>query len=678
MVAILLLLPALALAAPPPAVTDLLTDAYAQSREGRYDEAIARFREALQLAPDRAAVHKDLAYTLLKAGDTVAARDAFAAALRLEPQDERIALEHAFLCYETREPVAARRAFDRLRRSADASVRDTAAQAFENVDRPLREGIARWAAVVRQAPDNFSAREELARLAEQRDERALAAEHYLGAWRLRPAERSLLLALGRVWNEAARLGDAPALEARAHAALLAASRGADPRTAEAAREQLPARYPYVYEFREALTLDPDSVNLRRELAYLLIEMKLPAEAEREFEDLVRRAPKDLLSVAQLGFLRLQRGDNEHALPLLQQVLDGGDEELADRVRSVLQMPPTLKRSAAVPRREVATEAKVLGGKSLDAGYLQDARKYLSIAHENDPADFDVMLKLGWANNMLKQDQEAVHWFRLAQQSPQAPQQEEAGRAYRNLSATQSRVRLSGWAYPLYSSRWRDLFGYGQLKSEWRIGRLPLTPYLSVRLIGDIRGSRVAIPGQYLSESAVVLGAGVATKPWHRLVAWAEAGAAVSYLAQPAENKRMQPDYRAGVTWSRTWGRTLHAEDAGLFFETNLDAVHVSRFGRTVLGYAQQKLGYTLPTVAALGGLRLQGFWNGNITMDTGRQAWANFAETGPGVRWRWPFLPPSVNLSLSWLQGSHLLPTDPSRPMKFKDIRAGVWYAFTR
>ena len=38
----------------------------------------------------------------------------------------------------------------------------------------------------------------------------------------------------------------------AHAALLAASRGGEPRAAEAARELLPNRYPYVYEFRKAI------------------------------------------------------------------------------------------------------------------------------------------------------------------------------------------------------------------------------------------------------------------------------------------------------------------------------------------------------------------------------------------------------------------------------------------
>ena len=33
---------------------------------------------------------------------------------------------------------------------------------------------------------------------------------------------------------------------------------------------------------------------------------------------------------------------------------------------------------------------------MKAGYLKDALKYLTIAHENDPVDFSVMLKLGWA------------------------------------------------------------------------------------------------------------------------------------------------------------------------------------------------------------------------------------------------------------------------------------------
>ena len=79
----------------------------------------------------------------------------------------------------------------------------------------------------------------MARLAEERDELDLAAVHYERAWRLRPELRNLLLDMGRVakarWNSELTMST-----------LLAASRGAEPRTAEEARALMPARYPYVY------------------------------------------------------------------------------------------------------------------------------------------------------------------------------------------------------------------------------------------------------------------------------------------------------------------------------------------------------------------------------------------------------------------------------------------------
>src|SRR6202043_2414468 len=117
-----------------------------------------------------------------------------------------------------------------------------------------------------------SGHQELARLAEQRDELPLAAEHYEHAWRLRPDHRELLLDLGRVWKQLDRAEDAGA-------ALLAASRGAEARIAEQARELLPVRYPYVYEFERALALDPSNVPLRREFAYLQLQMERTVDAE---------------------------------------------------------------------------------------------------------------------------------------------------------------------------------------------------------------------------------------------------------------------------------------------------------------------------------------------------------------------------------------------------------------
>jgi Tfp pilus assembly protein PilF len=170
-----------------------LDKAYQALRTKEYDRAIAGFERAIALAPDRPSVRKDLAYTLLKVGETTSARDQFAEAMHLDPGDDQVALEYAFLCYETHQEATARRIFDRYRKSSA-----TAAQAFENIDRPLREGIDRWKQALAVSPDNFSGHQELARLAEQRDEFPLAAEHYERAWRLRSDHRELLLDLGRV------------------------------------------------------------------------------------------------------------------------------------------------------------------------------------------------------------------------------------------------------------------------------------------------------------------------------------------------------------------------------------------------------------------------------------------------------------------------------------------------
>src|SRR5260370_494349 len=121
-----------------------LTQAYKLLAQKDYDLAIALFRKALALQPANAGVHKDLAYTLLKAGENADARDEFESALKLNPHDETAGLEYAFLCFETEKKIEARRTFDRLRHQGSAATRATAEQAFQNIDKPLADGIARW------------------------------------------------------------------------------------------------------------------------------------------------------------------------------------------------------------------------------------------------------------------------------------------------------------------------------------------------------------------------------------------------------------------------------------------------------------------------------------------------------------------------------------------------------
>ncbi len=653
-----------------------LSKAYEFLRAKDYDNAIAFFEKAIAAAPTRPSIRKDLAYTLLKVGESEAARDQFGEAMRLDHNDTHVALEYAFLCYETKKQAEARRIFDRIRKTGDPTSAATAEQAFQNIDTPLRTGIERWTKALEMNPGNFSAHDELAELAEQRDELSLAAEHYLAAWRLLPDRKSVLLDLGRVLKAQNKIEEA-------NAALLAASRGGETRAAEAARELLPHRYPYVYEFRKALELDSANIELRRELAYLLLGMNKKEEAEREFKIITDRAPDDLLSAAQLGFLYLARNDRAAAMPLLERVLKGNDPELANRVRAALQLPqaPTgephsANRMIAKPGETVtgAAEAKVMAERSMKAGYLKDAVKYLTIAHDADPLDFAVMLQLGYAYNMMHDDADAIRWFALARDSDDAKIVDDATHAFNNLRPGLAFMRTTTWLFPFYSTRWHDMFGYGQIKTEFKIGKLPFRPYISTRIVGDTRQTTGGALPQYLSESSFIFGVGVATRYWHGVMGWAEAGEAVSYLGRHPGVGLAMPDYRGGVSFARGWGHSIRSEKPVLFFETNADGVFVSRFGNDFLTYSQNRAGFTPRHIA---GLETQIFINANFTMDDKRQGWANFVEAGPGIRFRWPWMPPSLMFSVNVTHGAYTIPQDGVRKPNFNDIRAGFWYAFT-
>ena len=580
-----------------------LNAAYEALRAKDYDRAIYAFRQAIAVAPDRPSVREDMAYALLKTGETEAARDQFAEAVRLDPHNDQVALEYAFLCYETKQPVTARRIFERLSQAGNA----TAKEAFENVDRPLREGIARWRKTVQLTPDNLSSHEELARLAEQRDDLALAAEHYQIAWKLRVDRRDLLLDLGRVWKEMNRPEDAAA-------ALVAAWRGASARVSEQARELLPARYPYLSEFERALVLDPTNAALQKDVEYL--------------------------------------HNQEEAAP--------------SRPRLNVPEPPV-------------TDPKKLGEASFDKGYLKDALKYLQVAHENDPGDFDVMLKLGWTLNMLKSDREALRWFGMARASPDAAIASEASRAYRNLAPSLRRFRTTIWAYPIFSTRWNDLFTYAQAKTEMRLGSFPLRPYLSLRFVGDARGLvNTSFGAQFLSDRSTIFAAGLASVPWRGFTGWFEAGEALYYRKTPGNIGRLKPDYRGGISFGKGWGNLLTAGSHGAFAETSDDGLFVSRFANDSLLYSQNRIGYTLRGAENWGGFHSQALWNFNATADAKGQYWANFVETGPGVRFRFESLPPQFLFSVSLLRGAYLINEfNPRRP-NYYEVRVGVWYAITR
>ena len=296
-------------------------------------------------------------------------------------------------------------------------------------------------------------------------------------------------------------------------------------------------------------------------------------------------------------------------------------------------------------------------RSIKAGYMKDALKYLESAHESDPGDFDVMLKMAWTNNILRRDAVAYRWFELARQSPDPTLAADAQKGFRNLHAAGQRFRTSLWLFPVFSTRWHDLFSYGQLKTEIHTG-LPVRPYVSVRFVGDTRsamGASTTGAGSplYLSESAFIFAVGAATPPWHGLTVWGEAGTAVNYL-----KGGIRPDYRGGLSAAHSFRREGSRWNAA----ATLDALYISRFNNDFLVYTQSRAGYGILN------------WNANVTIDARRQDWANFVETGPGIRIP---LPQSMYVTFNALRGRYLIDS-PSRAGTFNDLRAGFWYAITR
>ena len=202
-------------------------------------------------------------------------------------------------------------------------------------------------------------------------------------------------------------------------------------------------------------------------------------------------------------------------------------------------------------------------------------------------------------------------------------------------------------------------------------------------VGDAKGAERP-PGsgwapQYLSENAATAAIGVTTPSWRGLLGWFEAGAQMPFRlpAIRSDDRWVKPDFRGGASFARGIGHLLTPGSRGLFAETTDDAIFVSRFERDTILYSQNRAGFTLPQPeTALGGIHVQVYWNSNFTTDVKRLYWANTVETGPGIRLRFPRWP--LLFSMDALRGGYLVTQGNPRGPHFTDLRAGVWYAFTR
>jgi hypothetical protein len=351
----------------------------------------------------------------------------------------------------------------------------------------------------------------------------------------------------------------------------------------------------------------------------------------------------------------------------------------DALRGFKKRPAEAVASPKPQSQAAVVDAKTMGKKSLALGYSKDAIRYLRQAHEQDPTDADIMLQLGWAYNLVKDDAEALTWFKAARHADDPAVAAQATTAYRNLSG-ESGPQTTVWALPMYSSRWKDMFLYGQVKRSfslpWDAANKWLSLYVSTRFIGDVKSSlpEAALGAQYLSESSFIAGLGLNTRTWHHFMGWAEAGEAMKYLPSRRDIGAAIPDYRGGLNFTKGFGHLLGSPSPGLFYENVDEAIYVSRFQKDWLFFSRHRAGYTFD----FGKESLQALWNANYVRDSQNQYWANSVEIGPGLKAHFHWMPRNVYFATDFLRGIYTNNLyNPRRP-NYNDIRVSFWYALTK
>ena len=306
----------------------------------------------------------------------------------------------------------------------------------------------------------------------------------------------------------------------------------------------PARYPFVNEFRQALALDPANHDLRRELGYLLLRMGREAEAEAEFRILTQNAPDDLLSATQLGFLLYARGETtrRHA------ALRPRPGRTATTIWPTASAPSCACRrccARAPPQRAQSIDAKIMAERSIKAGYHEGRAEVPRSRPRERPRRFRRHAQARLDQQHPAPGRPGVRagstWRGAVRTraSPPTP-----SRASSNLRAALQRFRTTAWLFPLFSTRWHDLFAYGQVKTEinLRLARAAVCERaVCRRYAADLGRRQSAVSFGKLGHSGGGRGhAGLA-----RHAAWGEAGTAISYL-----KGHMLPDYRGGVSVAR--------------------------------------------------------------------------------------------------------------------------------
>lgn len=426
----------------------------------------------------------------------------------------------------------------------------------------------------------------------------------------------------------------------------------------------------IRQWSTAAEKTPESDSVHEELARLYEEHGDLELAEEHYAKAFRLKPVKRHFLLDLGRVRRELGKRTESLAAYLAASESYDVRTAERAREHLPGEPLpedvitlaaeysrMKSFLPSSARDSDVSTVEMADRSFQLSYLNDALRYYESAQETNPNNGHVLLRLGLIQNLLGRDDLAYEWLNKARKSSDATIASEAETAWRNLRPEFARYRLVLWTLPMYSSRWKSGFAYGQMKVELNRWKL-MKPYVSLRFAYDA-GSGVA-PGP-LSERAITPALGVATRAWHGITAWGEFGGNVG--------NTQGLDTRAGIAHVKGWGRQLGSEAPGLYYLMENSVNYASRFSHNTMIGSQNRIGYTV------------GRWQIGVLVggstDTRREYWANYYEVGPSFRAQLPKLPSSLFLNVEAVRGYNYVQQGNPRPANYSDIRIGLWYAFS-
>ena len=396
----------------PEVVRPLLEEAERHRNAGRIEDAIARYREVLRLAPHLAQVHLNIGVLYHGQGKLTEAREAFTAGLERAPDDPLLLYNAAAVELQLGRPAEALAIADRgvARHRDDASIRMVRASALRRLDRAA-DALEEFQQVVRLDSRNASAYLSLGNLQHQFDRKKEAVESYRQAIR---HDRSLVSAhynLGAVLYELGQDDEALRAYEVALAPIekdLASGKPVDPATAQAfmnlgaihtRKENLPRA---LDAYMKAARLRPDLAAAHFNAGSILYRLGRQDDAYTSYTRATELDAALPMAHYHVGLIELRRGNDDAALNRLERSLPGlqGAERQTARLASAhLHMRKKNAASAEARYREVLSEdpnevtALVALARLLrERGDVAEARGLLDRARRAAPANMAAALE----------------------------------------------------------------------------------------------------------------------------------------------------------------------------------------------------------------------------------------------------------------------------------------------